>query len=142
LADPSLIRFRAVVEGALAELESRRREVNDLNVFPVADGDTGDNMALTLRAVLAELDRLSAQGEIDEIGREVVPPRDPALRGSHVTVRHPDARAITERLVERGVVPDFREPDLIRLGLSPLTTSYAELDAAARILAEVVAPIG
>jgi uncharacterized protein len=70
LADPSLIRFRAVVEGALAQLEARREEVNDLNVFPVADGDTGDNMALTLRAVLEELDRLSAQGDIDEIGRD------------------------------------------------------------------------
>jgi DAK2 domain fusion protein YloV len=72
VADPTLIRFRAVVEGALLEFESRRREVNDLNVFPVADGDTGDNMALTLRAVLAELDRLSAQGEIDEIGRDEI----------------------------------------------------------------------
>jgi DAK2 domain fusion protein YloV len=73
LADPSLIRFRAVVEGALAELESRRREVNDLNVFPVADGDTGDNMALTLRAVLDELDRLSSAGvKIDEIGRDEI----------------------------------------------------------------------
>jgi DAK2 domain fusion protein YloV len=72
LADPSLIRFRAVVEGALAELESRRREVNDLNVFPVADGDTGDNMALTLRAVLDELDRLSAVGDIDDIGRDEI----------------------------------------------------------------------
>ena len=70
MADPSLIRFRAVVEGALAQLEARREEVNDLNVFPVADGDTGDNMALTLRAVLDELDRLSAQGDIDEIGRD------------------------------------------------------------------------
>ena len=59
MADPSLVRFRTVVEGALAELEARREEVNDLNVFPVADGDTGDNMALTLRAVLDELDRLS-----------------------------------------------------------------------------------
>jgi DAK2 domain fusion protein YloV len=72
VADPSLIRFRTVVEAALAELESRRREVNDLNVFPVADGDTGDNMALTLSAVLDELDRLSAQGDIDEIGRDEI----------------------------------------------------------------------
>jgi kynureninase len=39
-------------------------------------------------------------------------------------------------------VPDFREPDLIRLGLSPLTTSYAELAAATRILVDVTAPIG
>ena len=72
MADPSLVRFRAVVQRALAELEARREEVNDLNVFPVADGDTGDNMALTMRAVLDELDRLSAAGEIDEIGREEI----------------------------------------------------------------------
>jgi len=64
------------VAGALAHLESRREEVNDLNVFPVADGDTGDNMALTLRSVLAELDRLlgadGGERTIDEIGREEV----------------------------------------------------------------------
>jgi DAK2 domain fusion protein YloV len=72
LADPSIVRFRGVVQRALAELEGRREEVNDLNVFPVADGDTGDNMALTLRAVLDELDRLSGEGEIDEIGRDEI----------------------------------------------------------------------
>lgn len=75
MSDPSLLRFRAVVEAALAQLESRRQEVNDLNVFPVADGDTGDNMALTLRAVLQELDRLAAAAEdrtIDEIGRDEI----------------------------------------------------------------------
>ncbi len=57
--DPSIVRFRSVVEAGLAALEARREEVNDLNVFPVADGDTGDNMVLTLRAVLQELDRLT-----------------------------------------------------------------------------------
>ena len=72
MVDPSLVRFRSVVEGALATLEARRREVNDLNVFPVADGDTGDNMALTLRAVLDELDRLSDGRSIDEIGRDEI----------------------------------------------------------------------
>jgi DAK2 domain fusion protein YloV len=72
LADPSLLRFRLVIEAALAQLEARRDEVNDLNVFPVADGDTGDNMALTLRAVLQELDNLSTQGDIDEIGRDQI----------------------------------------------------------------------
>jgi DAK2 domain fusion protein YloV len=72
--DPSLVRFRAVVEGALAHLESRRQEINDLNVFPVADGDTGDNMALTLQAVLVEVDRLAADGNrlIDQIGRDEI----------------------------------------------------------------------
>src|SRR5918992_856727 len=69
MPDPSLVRFRRAVESACAALESRRQEVNDLNVFPVADGDTGDNMAMTLRAVLAELDRMGEQ-DIDDIGRD------------------------------------------------------------------------
>jgi uncharacterized protein len=75
VTDTNLLRFRVAVAGALAHLESRREEVNDLNVFPVADGDTGDNMALTLRAVLDELDRLQGadgQRTIDEIGREEI----------------------------------------------------------------------
>jgi len=75
VTDTNLVRFRVAVAGALVHLESRRQEVNDLNVFPVADGDTGDNMALTLRAVLAELDRLQGSDEhrtIDEIGREEI----------------------------------------------------------------------
>jgi len=75
VTDTNLLRFRIAVAGALAHLESRREEVNDLNVFPVADGDTGDNMALTLRAVLDELDRLQGADEqrtIDEIGREEI----------------------------------------------------------------------
>ncbi|HWF31280.1 MAG TPA: DAK2 domain-containing protein [Solirubrobacteraceae bacterium] len=75
MTDTNLGRFRAAVAGALAQLESRRQEVNDLNVFPVADGDTGDNMALTLRAVLVELDRLQGTDDartIDDIGREEI----------------------------------------------------------------------
>src|SRR3954465_3968626 len=75
VTDTNLLRFRTAVAGALAHLESRRQEVNDLNVFPVADGDTGDNMALTLRAVLAELDRLQSDSEgraVKEIDREEI----------------------------------------------------------------------
>jgi DAK2 domain fusion protein YloV len=74
-SDPSVVRFRALIEAGLAALEDRREEVNDLNVFPVADGDTGDNMVLTLRAVLTELDRLTADAEnrtIDDIGRDEI----------------------------------------------------------------------
>ena len=74
-SDPSIVRFRAVVEAGLAALESRREEVNDLNVFPVADGDTGDNMVLTLSAVLQELDRLtgaSAEPATRDITREEI----------------------------------------------------------------------
>jgi DAK2 domain fusion protein YloV len=75
VSDPSIVRFRVLLEAALAALEARREEVNDLNVFPVADGDTGDNMVLTLRAVLQELDRLASASEdrtIDDIGRDEI----------------------------------------------------------------------
>ena len=71
MADTSIERFRRVVEAAYAHLEQRRQEVNDLNVFPVADGDTGDNMALTMRAVMSELDRLDGQ-PIDTRARETI----------------------------------------------------------------------
>lgn len=74
-SDPSIVRFRTLVQAALAALQARRQEVNDLNVFPVADGDTGDNMVLTLGAVLQELDRLAEASEgrtIDDIGREEI----------------------------------------------------------------------
>ena len=81
--DESLVRFRRVVAAALAELENRRQEVNDLNVFPVADGDTGDNMVQTLRSVMQELDRLAEDHEnaraladgLAELGCEVVAPQ-------------------------------------------------------------------
>ncbi|HEV7564281.1 MAG TPA: DAK2 domain-containing protein [Solirubrobacterales bacterium] len=68
MSDPSIARFRRVISSAYASLEARRQEVNDLNVFPVADGDTGDNMAMTLRAVMEELDRLDGVA-VDEVGR-------------------------------------------------------------------------
>jgi DAK2 domain fusion protein YloV len=71
--DPSLVRFRRIVESACEALEARREEINDLNVFPVADGDTGDNMARTLRAVLDALDDMTADGRaIDDIGRNEI----------------------------------------------------------------------
>jgi kynureninase len=76
---------------------------------------------------------------LDDAGVELVTPRDADLRGSHVTVRHLDARRIADQMIARGAVPDFREPDLIRLGLSPLSTSFAEVEAGVRILVEVAA---
>ena len=65
----SVERFRRVISVAYAHLETRREEVNDLNVFPVPDGDTGDNMVLTMRHVLEELDRLEndGAGEIERV---------------------------------------------------------------------------
>ncbi len=75
MSDAAILRFHALVEAGLAALEERRQEINDLNVFPVADGDTGDNMVLTLRAVRDELDRIlreSGPSTLDQIGREEI----------------------------------------------------------------------
>jgi kynureninase len=58
---------------------------------------------------------------------QVGSPRDPALRGSHITLEHPDFRIVTARLWELGVIPDFRPPDGLRIGLSPLSTSFDEV---------------
>jgi fatty acid kinase len=69
---PAVHRFRQVVGVALRHLEDRRQEINDLNVFPVADGDTGDNMVLTMRYVLEELDRLDEAGNGDPPRPEIV----------------------------------------------------------------------
>jgi DAK2 domain fusion protein YloV len=69
------LRFRSVLAAGLAGLEARREEINEINVFPVADGDTGDNMVLTLRAVLEELDRLATappEGTIEHVGRDEI----------------------------------------------------------------------
>ncbi|MEZ2389999.1 kynureninase [bacterium RCC_150] len=62
------------------------------------------------------------------LGAEIVSPRDTAERGSHVTVDHPHFGEVTQRLWEQGIIPDFRPPHGLRIGLSPLSTSYAEVE--------------
>ena len=76
----------------------------------------------------------------DEWGLRTSTPRDPDRRGAHVAVLHPDARRVVETLAaDHGVVADHREPDVIRLGLSPLTTRFVDvwdgLDAVRRLVA-------
>jgi len=70
---------------------------------------------------------------------ELATPRDAARRGSHVTLDHPGFEALMPRLWERGVIPDFRRPTGIRLGLSPLSTSFAEVELGVRAIAEELA---
>ena len=62
-------------------------------------------------------------------------PRDPGLRGSHVSLRHPEAYRISRALCEPDapavkVIPDFREPDNLRLGVAPLYNTYSEIHQA------------
>ncbi|WP_439591342.1 kynureninase [Microbacterium sp.] len=72
------------------------------------------------------------------LGVTVASPRDPALRGGHVTLSHPTMRAVTARLWEHDVIPDYRDPDGLRIGLSPLSTSFAEVLDGLRAVARAI----
>ncbi len=73
------------------------------------------------------------------LGFELGSPRDPARRGSHVSLRHPDAWPICRALIERArVVPDFRGPDSIRIGLPPLYTRFTDVHDALERLRDLV----
>lgn len=74
----------------------------------------------------------------DAWGLTTCTPREAGRRGGHVSVVHPAARTLTRSMIERGVVPDFREPDIVRLGMSPLTTSFADVHDGLRVLADLV----
>jgi len=63
----------------------------------------------------------------DELGLTTSAPRDDARRGGHVCVHDPNARSINEQLFTHGVLADFREPDVVRLGCSPLTTRFSDV---------------
>jgi kynureninase len=69
----------------------------------------------------------------------VVTPREDDRRGGHLTLAHPDAGKLSRALRARGVVPDFRLPDLLRLAPAPLYTSFAECERAVTVLEDILA---
>jgi kynureninase len=69
---------------------------------------------------------------------ELVTPRDPNVRGSHVSYRHPHAYPVVQALIACGVIGDYREPGVIRFGFAPLYNSFADAWRAAEVLAEVI----
>ena len=71
------------------------------------------------------------------LGFSLGSPRESARRGSHISVRRDDARALTGAMIGAGVLPDFRAPDSIRLGLSPLTTRFADVARGMEILRDL-----
>ena len=75
---------------------------------------------------------------VDALPVEVSTPRDPERRGSHVTIEHPRFEELMPQLWAQGVIPDFRRPSGIRLGLSPLSTSFAEVEVGVRAIGELL----
>jgi len=118
---PSVLGIVAVQEGmkiiAEAGLDRIRAKAVDLTEYTIALADE----------------------RLVPLGASLASPRAAAERGGHVTIRCAGAEDVTRRLVAAGVVPDFRNPDLIRLGLSPLTTSYAEVWTGIDVFAGILA---
>jgi kynureninase len=70
---------------------------------------------------------------------DLVSPPASSDRGSQLSFRHPAAYALCQALIARGVIGDFRDPDVLRLGFAPAYLSFADMAAAARHLSEVLA---
>ncbi len=77
--------------------------------------------------------------ELAGLGFDIGTPRDPDRRGGHVSIRHAQAQPLCLALRARGVVPDFRKPDVIRLAPSPLYNTFTELWNSVEILKEITA---
>jgi len=88
---------------------------------PGIDAVRAKSVALTSYAVDVADELLAPAGVV------LASPRDPALRGGHVTLNHPLMREVTAALWERDVIPDYRDPGGLRIGLSPLSTSFEEV---------------
>ena len=72
------------------------------------------------------------------IALELVSPEDPERRGSHLSFRHENAYALSQALIARGVVGDFRDPDILRLGFAPAYLRFEDMAGAARALADIL----
>jgi kynureninase len=74
------------------------------------------------------------------LGFGLVSPRDASVRGSHISLSHPDAYRICRTLIEEAnVVPDFRAPDRLRLGFAPITTRWVDVWDAFEAMRAIVA---
>lgn len=118
---PPILALAAFEEGLrtfdgvdLGQLEAKSREMGDLFI------------------------RL-ADARLDGFGVTVASPREAAERGSQVSLRHPQGFAVVQALRARGVVGDFREPDLMRFGFAPLYLTYREIGRAVETLRAVFA---
>ena len=101
-----------------------------LDVFDGVDHDEVWQRGTDLVALLIE--------GFDALGLDVITPREAADRGSQASFRHPQAYAIVQALIDRGVIGDFRSPDVARFGVAPLYLSHADIATALVQLADVI----
>ncbi|GEB45451.1 kynureninase [Microbacterium testaceum] len=100
--------------------------------------DAGIGAVRAKSVALTEFAVRVADGILSPLGVRLASPRDAAERGGHVTLSHPAMRAVTARLWKGDVIPDYRDPHGLRIGLSPLSTSFSETLTGMRAVAEAV----
>lgn len=98
----------------------------------------GVDMADLRAASLALSDRFIEGVEAACPGLELATPRDPARRGSQVSFRHPQGYAVMQALIAQGVIGDFRAPDILRFGITPLYLDEADIDRAVEVMASIL----
>jgi len=121
---PPVLALTAVREGVRLVAEAEMRQIREKGI------------ALTSLCIELVDSRLAS------FGVSIASPRDASRRGAHVALSHPDARALCAELIARDVVVDFRRPDVIRFGLSPLTTRFVDVWDAVEALRQLLARSG
>ena len=90
--------------------------------------------SLALTALFMSL----VQQECSEYPLKLITPTNPTLRGSQVSYEHPHGFAVVQALIERGVIPDYREPRIMRFGFAPLYTRFEDVWNAVVVLKEIL----
>lgn len=113
---------------SLLALESGLSVFDDIDMVAIGDKSAG----------LFDLFAERVKQRCENQGLSLITPRDAAHRGSHISYRHADGWPISQVLIERGVIGDFRAPDILRFGLTPLYTRYEDIWQAIEILREIL----
>ena len=103
------------------------------------DAYDGVDMAAVKRKADALFELFVSEIEKRAPELEVLTPPEASRRGSQINLRHPEAYAVMQALISRGVIGDFRQPDIIRLGLTPLYLRFEDVYRAAEILGDIIA---
>ncbi len=109
----------------------RRVLLGTPSILALAAADEGIAVSVEagIEAIAAKSRALTGFGlELcDELGLRSSTPRDPACHGGHIAVHHPSAKRLVADLADGGVITDYRDPDIIRVGCSPLTTRFTDV---------------
>ena len=105
-----------------------------LSVFDGIEMSLVERKALALGDVFVVL----IEKHCEEFGFDLASPREAKGRGAHVSIAHPQAYAICQALIARGVIGDFRAPDLLRMGFAPLTTRFIDVWRTVDVLRDVM----